>query len=133
MHALQLGPQETVFNVTIIMRDIADDGTRNSQDRCADLGWDSVVILFQCYSFFFHTSPVVTLALQPRYQWNQVATDDKTGMISSKINSYIIPALSVFLVPLSALFAMLNENQLAHLCNFCRAESSNILKEAILL
>lgn len=85
------------------------------------------------FFFFFHASPVVRLALQPRYHWNRGATDDKTGMISNEINSYIIPALSVFLVPLSALFAMLNENQLAHLCNFCRAESSNILKEAILL
>lgn len=56
MHALQLGPQETLFNVTIIMRDIADDGTRNAQDRCADLGWDSVVILLKCYSFFFFFS-----------------------------------------------------------------------------
>lgn len=83
--------------------------------------------------FFFHSYLVVRLALQPRYHWNRAATDDKTGMISNEINSYIIPALSVFLVPLSALFAMLNENQLAHLCNFCRAESSNILKKAILL
>lgn len=56
MHALQLGPQETLFNVTIIMRDIVDDGTRNSQDRCADLGWDSVVILFQCFFFSLFSS-----------------------------------------------------------------------------